>query len=69
MAISDSNIIFSYLSESLMSIVEMFRIALDNVGNSEVRFITGGVLQRRKSKNPMLDVPKVLISNYQTNLY
>ena len=52
-----------------MSIVEMFRIALDNVGNSEVRFITGGVLQRRKSKNPMLDVPKVLISNYQTNLY
>ena len=52
-----------------MSIVEMFRIALDNVGNSEVRFITGGVLQRRKSKNPMLDVPKVHISNYQTNLY
>ncbi|KAH8409727.1 hypothetical protein KR222_002853 [Zaprionus bogoriensis] len=46
------------LTESLTSIVEMFRIALENAGNTEVRFINGGVLQRRKSKLPLLDVPK-----------
>ncbi|XP_017143220.1 phosphatidylinositide phosphatase SAC2 isoform X1 [Drosophila miranda] len=46
------------LAESLSSIVEMFRIALDNAGNTDVHFVTGGVLQRRKSKVPMLDVPK-----------
>ncbi|SPP80679.1 phosphatidylinositide phosphatase SAC2 isoform X2 [Drosophila guanche] len=46
------------LAESLSSIVEMFRIALDNDGNTDVHYITGGVLQRRKSKVPMLDVPK-----------
>ncbi|BFF92514.1 phosphatidylinositide phosphatase SAC2 [Drosophila madeirensis] len=46
------------LAESLSSIVEMFRIALDNAGNTDVHYITGGVLQRRKSKVPMLDVPK-----------
>ncbi|XP_026845608.1 phosphatidylinositide phosphatase SAC2 isoform X2 [Drosophila persimilis] len=46
------------LAESLSSIVEMFRIALDNAGNTDVQFVAGGVLQRRKSKVPMLDVPK-----------
>lgn len=46
-----------------MSIVEMFRIALENVGNTDVRFITGGVLQRRKSKIPLLDVPKGMPRN------
>lgn len=51
------------LTESLTSIVEMFRIALENAGNSEVRFITGGVLQRRKSKLPLLDVPKGMPRN------
>lgn len=45
--------------ESMQSIVEMFRIALDNVGRGDVKFTTGGVLQRRKSKNPLLEVPKV----------
>ncbi|XP_067619354.1 phosphatidylinositide phosphatase SAC2 isoform X1 [Eurosta solidaginis] len=49
--------------ESLMSIVEMFRIALDNLGKSDVRYITGGVLQRRKSRNPMLEVPKGMPRN------
>ncbi|CAD6994300.1 unnamed protein product [Ceratitis capitata] len=49
--------------ESLMSIVEMFRIALDNIGKSDVRFITGGVLQRRKSRNPTLEVPKGMPRN------
>lgn len=51
------------LAESLTSIVEMFRIALDNAGNTDVRYITGGVLQRRKSKVPMLDVPKGMPRN------
>ncbi|KAH8242763.1 hypothetical protein KR032_001875 [Drosophila birchii] len=51
------------LAESLTSIVEMFRIALDNAGNTDVRYVTGGVLQRRKSKVPMLDVPKGMPRN------
>ncbi|XP_064549172.1 phosphatidylinositide phosphatase SAC2 isoform X2 [Drosophila montana] len=51
------------LTESLTSIVEMFRIALENAGNPDVRFVTGGVLQRRKSKQPLLDVPKGMPRN------
>ncbi|XP_017849082.1 phosphatidylinositide phosphatase SAC2 isoform X1 [Drosophila busckii] len=51
------------LTESLTSIVEMFRIALENAGNTNVRFITGGMLQRRKSKQPLLDVPKGMPRN------
>ncbi|KAH8337151.1 hypothetical protein KR059_001885 [Drosophila kikkawai] len=51
------------LAESLTSIVEMFRIALDNGGNTDVRYVTGGVLQRRKSKVPLLDVPKGMPRN------
>ncbi|KRK03049.1 phosphatidylinositide phosphatase SAC2 isoform X2 [Drosophila yakuba] len=51
------------LAESMTSIVEMFRIALDNAGNTEVRYITGGVLQRRKSKLPTLDVPRGMPRN------
>ncbi|XP_020813812.1 phosphatidylinositide phosphatase SAC2 isoform X1 [Drosophila serrata] len=51
------------LAESLTSIVEMFRIALDNARNTDVRYVTGGVLQRRKSKVPMLDVPKGMPRN------
>ncbi|EDW15388.2 phosphatidylinositide phosphatase SAC2 isoform X1 [Drosophila mojavensis] len=51
------------LTESLTAIVEMFRIALENAGNKDVRFITGGVLQRRKSKLPLLDVPKGMPRN------
>ncbi|XP_037729326.1 phosphatidylinositide phosphatase SAC2 isoform X2 [Drosophila subpulchrella] len=51
------------LTESLSSIVEMFRIALCNAGNTDVRYITGGVLQRRKSKLPTLDVPKGMPRN------
>uniref|UniRef100_A0A0A1XL36 Phosphatidylinositide phosphatase SAC2 n=2 Tax=Zeugodacus cucurbitae TaxID=28588 RepID=A0A0A1XL36_ZEUCU len=49
--------------ESLMSIVDMIRIALDNIGKSDVRLITGGILQRRKSRNPMLEVPKGMPRN------
>ncbi|XP_017081973.1 phosphatidylinositide phosphatase SAC2 isoform X4 [Drosophila eugracilis] len=51
------------LTESLSSIVEMFRIALDNAGNADVRYVTGGVLQRRKSKLPTLDVPRGMPRN------
>ncbi|XP_046804687.1 phosphatidylinositide phosphatase SAC2 isoform X4 [Lucilia cuprina] len=51
------------VSESMQSIVEMFRIALDNVGREDVRFTTGGILQRRKSKNPLLEVPKGMPRN------
>ncbi|KAH8360019.1 hypothetical protein KR093_010212 [Drosophila rubida] len=51
------------LAESLTAIVDMFRIALENAGNTDVRFVTGGVLQRRKSKLPMLDVPKGMPRN------
>ncbi|XP_016971036.1 phosphatidylinositide phosphatase SAC2 isoform X1 [Drosophila rhopaloa] len=51
------------LTESLTSIVEMFRIALDNAGNTDVRYVTGGVLQRRKSKLPSLDVPRGIPRN------
>ncbi|XP_030370513.1 phosphatidylinositide phosphatase SAC2 isoform X1 [Scaptodrosophila lebanonensis] len=51
------------LTESMTSIVEMFRIALENVDNTTVRFITDGVLQRRKSKMPLLDVPKGMPRN------
>lgn len=51
------------VAESMTSIVEMFRIALDNAGNTEVRYITGGVLQRRKSKLPTLDVPRGMPRN------
>ncbi|XP_075149037.1 phosphatidylinositide phosphatase spermathreecae isoform X2 [Haematobia irritans] len=50
------------ISESMQSIVEMFRIALDTVGN-DAKFITGGVLQRRKSRNPLLEVPKGMPRN------
>ncbi|XP_073816731.1 phosphatidylinositide phosphatase spermathreecae isoform X1 [Musca autumnalis] len=51
------------ISESMQSIVEMFRIALDTAGRSDVKFITGGVLQRRKSRNPLLEVPKGMPRN------
>ncbi|KAH8326677.1 hypothetical protein KR067_011777 [Drosophila pandora] len=51
------------LTESMTSIVDMFRIALDNAGNTDVRIVTGGVLQRRKSKVPNLDVPRGMPRN------
>ncbi|XP_070072742.1 phosphatidylinositide phosphatase SAC2 isoform X3 [Drosophila takahashii] len=51
------------ITESLTSIVEMFRIALDNAGNTDVRYVTGGVLQRRKSKLPTMDVPRGMPRN------
>lgn len=47
--------------ESFHSIVEMFRISLETAGYTDVKFSTGGVLPRRKSKIPLLDVPKVRI--------
>lgn len=43
------------ITESLTAIVDMFRIALDNAGNTAVSFMTSGVLERRKSR--LLDVP------------
>ncbi|XP_037943362.1 phosphatidylinositide phosphatase SAC2-like [Teleopsis dalmanni] len=51
------------VTESLMSIVDMFRIALENIGKNDVSYITGGMLQKRKSKNPLLDVPKGMPRN------
>lgn len=47
-------------SESLLAIIEIFRIALENCGNKDVKIVSAGTLQRRKSKVPALDVPKVL---------
>ncbi|XP_017105249.2 phosphatidylinositide phosphatase SAC2 isoform X1 [Drosophila bipectinata] len=51
------------LTESMTSIVDMFRIALDNAGNTNVRFTFGETLQRRKSKVPNLDVPRGMPRN------
>lgn len=39
------------LLESMTAIVEFFRIALESIGRSEIPFICGGTLQRRKSRN------------------
>lgn len=42
-----------------MAIVDFFRIALENRGKSDIQIVSGIVLQRRKSRTPHLDVPKV----------
>lgn len=39
------------LVESMTAIVEFFRIALESIGKSDVPFVCGGTLQRRKSRN------------------
>ena len=39
------------LVESMTAIVEFFRIALASMGKSEIPFVCGGTLQRRKSRN------------------
>lgn len=49
--------------ESLLAILEFFRIALENQGKSDVQFLSCGTLQRRKSRTPMLDVPKGIPRN------
>lgn len=51
------------LMESLTAIIEFFRIALENRGKLDVPFLCGGTLQRRKSRTPMLDVPKGMPRN------
>lgn len=51
------------LSESLLAIIEIFRIALENCGKKDVKIVSAGTLQRRKSKVPALDVPKVFHLN------
>lgn len=51
------------LVESLSAIVEFFRIALDTVSKKDVQFICGGMLQRRKSRTHLLDVPKGIPRN------
>lgn len=48
-----------FVSESLLAIIEIFRIALENCGKKDVKIVSAGTLQRRKSKVPTLDVPKV----------
>uniref|UniRef100_A0A182P7K3 SAC domain-containing protein n=1 Tax=Anopheles epiroticus TaxID=199890 RepID=A0A182P7K3_9DIPT len=44
------------ITESLTAIVDLFRIALQNCGRTEVAFQCGGSLQRRKSRT-LLSVP------------
>lgn len=39
------------LVESMSAIVEFFRIALESIGKTDVPFICGGTLQRRKSRS------------------
>ena len=39
--------------------MEFFRIALESMGKMDTQFMAGGALQRRKSRTPMLEVPKV----------
>ncbi|KAL9891891.1 phosphatidylinositide phosphatase spermathreecae isoform 2-T3 [Glossina fuscipes fuscipes] len=51
------------IAESFHSIVEMFRISLETAGYTDVKFSTGGVLPRRKSKIPLLEVPKGMPRN------
>uniref|UniRef100_A0A1B0BH87 SAC domain-containing protein n=1 Tax=Glossina palpalis gambiensis TaxID=67801 RepID=A0A1B0BH87_9MUSC len=51
------------IAESFHSIVEMFRISLESAGYTDVKFSTGGVLPRRKSKIPLLEVPKGMPRN------
>ncbi|KAJ6640021.1 Phosphatidylinositide phosphatase SAC2 [Pseudolycoriella hygida] len=53
----------THLSESLLAIIEIFRIALENCGNKDVKIVSAGTLQRRKSKVPALDVPKGIPRN------
>ena len=48
-----------------MSIVEFFKVTLNNIGKTDVQYTTGGMLQRRKSKVPLLDVPKVIFQQKQ----
>lgn len=45
--------------ESLHTIVDFFNVALDSIGKKNVKVSTGGILQRRKSKIPALEIPKV----------
>lgn len=47
----------------MLAILEFFRIALENQGKSDVQFLSCGTLQRRKSRTPMLDVPKGIPRN------
>ncbi|XP_037027725.1 phosphatidylinositide phosphatase SAC2 isoform X2 [Bradysia coprophila] len=49
--------------ESLLAIIEIFRIALENCGKKDVKIVSAGTLQRRKSKVPALDVPKGIPRN------
>ena len=51
------------LVESMTAIVEFFKIALESSGNSDVPFICGGTLQRRKSRamlQPPAGIPRNL---------
>ncbi|XP_055384733.1 phosphatidylinositide phosphatase SAC2 [Condylostylus longicornis] len=50
------------IMESLASIVEFFRIALETIGKKDVKYVSGGVLQK-KSKQALLDIPKNIPRN------
>lgn len=41
------------LVESMSAIVELFRIALESIGKTDVQFVCGGTLQRRKSRTTL----------------
>lgn len=49
--------------ESLLSIIEFFRITLDSIGKMDVSFVSGELLERKKSKNTLLEVPGSLPRN------
>lgn len=53
------NSIFTEYLESLHSIVDMFRIALETVGNKHVEYCIGPALQKRVRNVSLLSVPTV----------
>lgn len=59
----NSKQIILIFSESLMAIVDVFRISLENRGKTDVPFHVCGVLQRRKSRVQTLDAPKEMTRN------
>lgn len=58
-----NQVIIVKFPESLLAILEFFRIALENQGKGDVQFLSCVTLQRRKSRTPMLDVPKGIPRN------
>jgi phosphatidylinositol 4-phosphatase len=60
---AEIQLIFPFPTESLNTIVELFKIALLNIDKNDVHFTSGGNLQRRKSRSTLLNVPSGLPRN------